>query len=446
MVSTVLVANRGEIANRLCSHLKTLGLRTVAVYSEADAGAPHVAAADASACIGPPPVGESYLNQAAILAAAAKHGADAVHPGYGLLSENTTFARAVVDAGLVWIGPSPEAIEAMGDKVQAREVARAHDVPLVPGSDGLITDDETAAEVAERVGYPVLIKASAGGGGIGMEIAKKPAKLGKALQKCRDRASRAFGSDAVYIEKLVERPRHIEIQVVFDQHGNGVSLFERECSIQRRHQKIVEEAPSVVCEDNPGLRERMGAAAVRLGKAVGYVGVGTVEFLVGATGDFYFMEMNTRLQVEHPVTEQVTGVDLIDQQIRMARGERLDLTPQRRGHSIECRIYAEDPAKKFFPQPGTITALTWPTGPNVRVDSGVVEGSEVTPYYDPLLAKLIVWGEDRAAAISTLAQALEETQLDGLTSNLAFHRWLCTNSAFNDGDLTTNFVKEHFNA
>jgi len=443
MVTRVLVANRGEIATRLCAHLKHLGLYTVAVYSEADANSPHVEAADEAHCIGPPPVSESYLNGEKIIAVAQDAGVEAIHPGYGLLSENSDFATAVQQANMIWIGPSPSVIKSMGDKVAARQRAMAAGVPVVPGSDGPVNDSE-ALGVAEQMGFPVLIKAADGGGGIGMEVVKKAEKMEKALNKCRSRSSRSFGSDTVYVEKLLESPRHIEIQVLFDNHGNGVALFERECSIQRRYQKIVEEAPSVVCTTFPGLRERMCEAAVSLGKAVGYTGVGTVEFLVDPSGHFYFMEMNTRLQVEHPVTECITGVDLVDWQIRVARNEVLDLSPRIKGHAIECRIYAEDPNKRFLPAPGTITRLRWPTDACVRIDSGVVEGSTITPYYDPLIAKLIVTGSDRLDCIERLRAALNETIIEGLTTNLSFHRWLVTNEAFRIGTLTTHFVKDHF--
>jgi len=445
MVQKILVANRGEIAHRLCAHLRTLGVDTVAVFSEADATAPHVAAATDAVGIGPAPVTESYLRIDRILEAAKETKADAIHPGYGLLSENPGFAQAVIDQGLGWLGPSPAAIRAMGDKVSARDLARQHDVPLVPGSDGLIEDASAATAIAEEIGYPVLIKATAGGGGIGMEIAKKPEKLLKAITKCQDRAARAFDASGVYLEKLVVKPRHIEIQVLFDAHGNGISLFERECSIQRRHQKVVEEAGSPIMDAHPGLRERMGEAALRLGRAVSYTGVGTVEFLVDSQGNFYFMEMNTRLQVEHPVTEMVTGIDLIEQQLRVARGEKLQVTPQMQGHSIECRIYAEDPARRFLPQPGQITRLEWPEGPDIRIDSGIVTGSEVTPYYDPLLAKLIVRGDTRSDCIARLARALNDTRIEGITTNLSFHKWLVEDEAFLQGDLSTTFIKERFN-
>jgi acetyl/propionyl-CoA carboxylase alpha subunit len=390
-------------------------------------------------------VTESYLNSRAILAAAVEQGADAIHPGYGLLSENAVFAQQVIDSGLTWIGPSPQTISLMGDKVAARETARRCELPLIPGSDGAVESAEEAAQVAEKIGYPLLVKASAGGGGIGMEIAKNPEKLAKTLAKCRDRASRAFGDDAVYLEKLLVNPRHIEIQLLFDSHGNGVSLFERECSIQRRHQKIVEEAPSPLCQARPELRERMSRAALQLGHAVGYVGVGTVEFLVAPTGEFYFMEMNTRLQVEHTVTEMVTDVDLVAQQIHVANGGRLDIEPSFSGHAIECRIYAEDPGKKFFPSPGRVDNLQWPSGDGVRVDSGIHSGFEVTPFYDPLLAKLIVKAANREQCIRQLTVALDNTVIDGLTTNLSFHKWLVGDEAFQQGHLSTNFVSERFN-
>jgi acetyl-CoA carboxylase biotin carboxylase subunit len=443
MVNRVLVANRGEIATRLCAHLQTLGIHTIAVYSEADENAVHVHAANEAHCIGPAPVTDSYLNQERILQVAQQTDADAIHPGYGLLSENATFARAVHQAGRTWIGPTPSVIEAMGDKIAARTTATEAGVPVVPGSDGPV-DDTEALKIAEDIGFPVLIKAAGGGGGIGMEVVKKPEKMAKALDKCRSRSSRSFGSDTVYVEKLLEAPRHIEIQVLFDQHENGVALFERECSIQRRYQKIVEEAPSVLCQTIPGLRERMCAAAISLGKRVGYTGVGTVEFLVDSGGNFYFMEMNTRLQVEHPVTECITGVDLVDWQIRVARGAVLDVVAHMKGHAIECRIYAEDPAKRFFPAPGTISKLRWPTGPGIRVDAGVTNGSVITPFYDPLVAKLIVSAADRATCIERLSTALDETIIEGLTTNLDFHRWLVRDPAFQQGKLTTNFVKERF--
>ena len=444
MLDRVLIANRGEIAHRLVSHYRALGVHTVAVYSDADADAPHVRAASAAVRLGPPPVAESYLNAPALLEAARTSGAQAIHPGYGLLSENAGFAQLVRDAGLVFIGPPPSAIAAMGDKVAAREVARRCGLPTVPGSDGAVSDED-APSVAEAVGYPVLIKASAGGGGIGMEVAASPEKLLKAIGRCRSRAARAFGSDTVYLERYVDRPRHIEIQVLFDAHGTGVSLFERECSVQRRHQKLVEEGPSVVMDRFPGLREAMGAAAVRLGQEVGYVGVGTVEFLVDLEGRFYFMEMNTRLQVEHPVTEAITGLDLPGWQLRVARGERLDaaaLAPRISGHAIEVRVCAEDPSKGFLPQPGQLTALAWPFG--VRVDSGVELGSTVAPFYDSLLAKIIAWGPTRGDAIARLEAALDETRLEGVTSNLDFHRWLVRHPAFRAGELSTRFVDEHW--
>ena len=443
MITRVLVANRGEIATRLCSHLRKLGLYTIAVFSEADAESPHVKEANEAHCIGPAPVSESYLNGEKILEIASLANADAIHPGYGLLSENAGFARAVQEANIVWIGPNPSVIESMGDKVAARKRAVAANVPVVPGSDGPV-NDEQAATVAAEMGFPVLIKAADGGGGIGMEVVRKAEKMEKAMTKCRSRSARSFGSDTVYVEKLLENPRHIEIQVLFDNHGNGIALFERECSIQRRYQKIVEEAPAVVCTTFPGLRERMCDAAVSLGKAVGYTGVGTVEFLVDPSGNFYFMEMNTRLQVEHPVTECITGVDLVHWQIRVVQGDTLDFTPSITGHSIECRIYAEDPNKRFLPAPGTITKLQWPTGDGIRIDSGVVEGSSITPYYDPLIAKLIITGDNRLDCIERLQNALDDTIIEGLTTNLKFHRWLTTNEAFRDGALTTHFIKDHF--
>ncbi len=428
------------------SHYRTLGVETVAVFSEADAGAPHVKAATRAELIGPAPVQQSYLNVEALLAAAERSGADAIHPGYGLLSENAAFAEKVIAAGLRWIGPPPAAISAMGDKITARDTARKYGLPTVPGSDGAVSLDD-ATGIADAIGYPVLIKASSGGGGIGMEVAASAEKLGKALERCKSRAERAFGSGAVYLERYLAAPRHIEIQVLFDQHGNGVSLYERECSIQRRHQKVLEEAPSPAMAQFPGLRERMGEAAVALGRAVGYQGVGTVEFLVDGDGAFYFMEMNTRLQVEHPVTELVTGLDLPGWQLRVANGERLDfdgtlVPPPITGHAIEVRLCAEDPAKNFLPQPGQVTALEWPEG--VRVDAGIELGTTIAPFYDSLMAKLVVHGATREAAIARLEAALDSTVLEGVVSNLSFHRWLVRHPTFRAGELSTRFLETHW--
>ncbi len=423
MFEKVLIANRGEIACRIAHVLRAHGVASVAVYSEADAEAPHVAAADEAVCIGPPPVSQSYLDQARIIEVALATGAQAVHPGYGLLSENADFARAVAAAGLVFIGPTPDVIDAMGDKVRARQTAAAAGVPVVPGSDGPVTDDDAAAALAEAMGYPVLVKAAAGGGGIGMQQVTKPAKLARALQSCRDRGASSFGNDAVYLEKYIEQPRHIEVQILFDHHGHGVHLFERECTLQRRHQKVIEEAPSPFVARTPGLREGLTAAAMNAARAIGYRNAGTVEFIVSPDGAFYFIEMNTRLQVEHTVSEAITGVDLIGWQLRIAAGEPLTLAQADLaidGAAIECRLYAEDPDRKFIPQPGPLGAFEAPDLPGVRVDAGVAAHQTVTPYYDPMIAKLIVHGPDRAATIARTREALSAWTIETLTTNRGF--------------------------
>jgi len=422
MFEKVLIANRGEIACRVAAVLREKGIASVAVYSEADADAPHALAADAAVPIGPPPVAQSYLDQDAILEAARQTGADAIHPGYGLLSENAGFARRCAEAGVVFVGPTPEVIEAMGDKARARATAAAAGVPVVPGSDGPVADDEAAA-LAESVGYPVLVKAAAGGGGIGMAVVKKPGKLERAIVSCRDRGRSSFGDDTVYLEKLIERPRHIEVQILFDHHGRGVHLFERECTLQRRHQKVIEEAPSPFVTTRPELRAGLTEAALTAARAIGYRNAGTVEFIVDANGHFYFIEMNTRLQVEHPVTEAITGVDLIGWQLDIAAGAHLTLDQEALtidGAAVECRIYAEDPDRKFLPRPGRIGRYEPPTGAHIRVDSGVGPEQEVTPYYDPMLAKLSAHGPERGAALERARAALRDFTIEGLTTNRAF--------------------------
>jgi acetyl-CoA carboxylase biotin carboxylase subunit len=439
MFERVLVANRGEIAVRVMRTLRDLGISPVAIYSEPDAHALHVRAADQAVCVGPEASSQSYLNIPAILDAARRTGAQAIHPGYGFLSENATFARAVADAGLVWIGPPPEAIEAMGDKLLARATVKEAGVPLVPGTDA-ISDTEAARAAAEAMGFPVMIKASAGGGGKGMRLVREPEQFASACEAARREAAGAFGNDAVYVEKFVDRPHHVEIQVVCDAHGNAVYVGERECSAQRRHQKVVEECPSPFIDE--GIRQAMGEVAVAAARACGYVGAGTVEFLVGGDRNFYFLEMNTRLQVEHPVTELVYGVDLVDAQVRIAAGEALpwsqaDLVP--RGHALECRIYAEDPVS-FLPSPGAITALRWPEGPGVRVDGGIDAHSEVGMAYDPMVAKLCTLGASRDEAIRRMRRALDETAILGINTNIPLHRQILAHPDFLAGDYDTKLL------
>jgi len=443
MFKTVLIANRGEIACRIAAVLRARGIRSVAVYSEADAEAPHVRAADEAVCIGPAPVAQSYLNQAAIVDAARQTGAEAIHPGYGLLSENADFSRACREAGLVFIGPTPEAVEAMGDKAVARATAASVGVPVVPGSGGAIEDAE-AAELAERIGYPVLVKAAAGGGGIGMQVVQRADRLAAALQTCRDRGQSSFGSAAIYLEKYIESPRHIEVQVLFDHHGHGVHLFERECTLQRRHQKVIEEAPSAFVQARPALREGLYASALAAAHAVGYQGAGTVEFIVDPEGHHYFIEMNTRLQVEHPVTEAITGVDIIGWQLDIAAGAPLTLTQDAlaiHGAAVECRVYAEDPMKGFLPRPGRIERFDPPTGEGVRVDAGVAAPQDVTPWYDPLLAKLIAWAPTRDEALTRAHDAVAAFVVAPLTTNLAFLATVLDHPHIRAGQFDTGWLE-----
>ncbi|HEY0409017.1 MAG TPA: biotin carboxylase N-terminal domain-containing protein [Candidatus Dormibacteraeota bacterium] len=437
----VLVANRGEIARRVIRACHDEGLEAVAVHSEVDAGAPFVAEADQAVLIGPGPAPQSYLDVAALLEAARRTGADAVHPGYGFLSESARFAAAVAAAGLTWVGPPAEVIAAMGDKVAARTAMRAAGVPVVPGTDDALGPDEDDAAAARTVGFPLMVKARAGGGGIGMQRVDDPTALERAVATARQRAAAAFGDGGVFLERFVDRPRHVELQVLADAHGNTVHLGERECSVQRRHQKVIEESPS--CALDAGLRERMAEAALRAAAAVSYRNAGTVEFLVDAAGDFHFLEMNTRLQVEHPVTEMRTGIDIVRLQLRIAAGEPLGLTQDGvtfDGHAIEMRVYAEDP-HRMLPSPGTITAWREPSGPGIRVDSGVVEGSVVSHLYDPLLAKLIVHAPTREAAIELALQAVDGFRVDGVRTNLALHRHVLTSAPFRAGDYTTALLE-----
>ena len=445
-IRRVLVANRGEIAVRVMRTCKERGIETVAVFSDVDRRAPHVQIADHAVGIGPAPAAQSYLVIEKILAACRETGADAVHPGYGFLSENEDFAEACAAAGVTFIGPSPDAMRKMGSKTEARKTVSAAGTPVVPGDNGPTGDGfptaEQAVAAARRIGFPVLIKAAAGGGGKGMRLVAGEAEFAAAFDGARREATSAFGDGTVYLEKAIERPRHIEIQVFGDHHGNLVHLGERDCSIQRRHQKVIEEAPSPVV--SPELRARMGAAAIAAARAVAYVGAGTCEFLLGADGGFYFLEMNTRLQVEHPVTEMIYGLDLVSWQLDVAEGKPLPLTQaeldlRRRGHAMECRVYAEDPVK-FLPSPGRITHLRVPDGPYVRNDSGCYEGAEIPVYYDPLISKLVVWGEDRARALARMQRALDEYQVRGIETNLAFHRRCVRHAAFAAGDYDTGFI------
>ena len=446
MFRKILIANRGEIAVRIIRACRELGISPVAVYSEADRAALHVRLADEAYAIGAAPSVESYLKIERIIDAARRSGAKAIHPGYGFLAENAEFARAVRDAGIVFIGPRPEAMELMGSKTNARRAAQSAGAPIVPGTTEPLGSLEEAHEVAARLGYPVMLKAAAGGGGKGMRLVASAEELPSAFTTAQSEAASAFGDPQVYLEKAVVRPRHIEIQVFADEHGNVVHLGERECSIQRRHQKVIEECPSPI--NDPELRARMGEAAVRIACAAGYVNAGTVEFLVSdETREFYFLEMNTRLQVEHPVTELVTGIDLVREQIRVASGEKLSFTQEDvrwTGHAIECRIYAEDPENNFMPSPGRITELRVPTGPGIRDDGGVYAGAEVSIYYDPMISKLVAWGRTRSEAIDRLRRALDEYFIEGIKTTLPFFREIVRDDEFICGQLDTGFI-ERFN-
>jgi acetyl-CoA carboxylase biotin carboxylase subunit len=437
----VLVANRGEIAVRVLRGLREMGISGAVVYSDVDRRGLPVLMADEAYRIGPAASRESYLRAEAIVELAVEIGADAIHPGYGFLAENAEFARLCDDAGVKFIGPSPEAIAAMGSKIESRRLMMEADVPVVPGGDAALDSLESAEAFAHEIGYPVMLKASAGGGGKGMRLVQEADDLASAYRAARSEAAASFGDDAVYIEKYIERPRHVEIQVLGDEHGKVVSLGERECSLQRRHQKVVEEAPSPVVDAE--LRRRMGEAAVRAAQAVGYSNAGTVEFLLAPSGEFYFLEMNTRLQVEHPVTECVTGLDLVHWQLRVAQGEPLPdwmgaVEPE--GHAVEVRLYAEDPYHGFVPSPGRIEFLRWPEGPGVRVDGGVYESSEVTIHYDPMLAKLIVWGADRVTALRRLGRALEEIRIVGIQTSVPLFRALLSDEDFTAGRLDNDML------
>ncbi|MFN2449251.1 MAG: acetyl-CoA carboxylase biotin carboxylase subunit [Candidatus Baltobacteraceae bacterium] len=443
MIQRLLIANRGEIAVRVARGAREMGIVPLGIYSQADENAYHLQFMQEAQCVGPAPAAESYLDIASVIAAAKSMRADAVHPGYGFLSERAEFAQAVLDAGMIFVGPPPESMAAMGSKIEAKRRVRAFDVPVVPGYDG---DDQSLQRLrveAVSAGFPLLIKASAGGGGRGMRVVESADRFEEALEAAKREALAAFGDDAVLLERYLRRPRHIEFQILADAHGNTIHLGERECSIQRRHQKIVEEAPSVAL--SPELRQRMGTAAVRAAQAAAYVNAGTCEFMLDENGAFYFLEMNARLQVEHPVTELAYGVDLVHWQLRIANGERLTIAQEAvrpRGWAIETRVYAEDPANHLLPSTGTITAWHPPQGPGIRVDSGVQTDSEVPVYYDPMLAKLIVSGEDRAAAIARLTRALEDFRIEGIRANVPLLLWIARDEAFRAGDTTTSFLSE----
>ena len=444
-ITKVLVANRGEIALRVIRTAREMGLATVAVHSEADAHAPFVHAADEAVCVGPAPSNESYLVIERIVQAALDTGANAIHPGYGFLSENAAFAEAVEAAGIRFIGPQPHAIQVMGSKLAAKDAVAKRNIPMVPGTEGAVSDPAEAKREAKRIGFPLLIKASAGGGGKGMRAVHDPALLEEELQRAISEAERSFGDGAVFIERLVQQPRHIEIQVLCDTHGNAVHLFERECSIQRRHQKVVEEAPSALLDD--ALREAMGQCAIEVARSCDYVGAGTVEFLVDASREFFFLEMNTRLQVEHPVTELITGVDLVQEQIRIAEGHPLSFSQEDlsiQGHALELRVYAEDVPGGFLPSTGTLTRYAPPSGPGIRVDDGVAEGGDVSMHYDPMLAKLCTHGPTREAAIERMLRAIEDYEVHGVDTTLDFGHFAVNHEAFRSGQFDTGFVDEHF--
>ena len=442
-IGKVLIANRGEIALRIIRSCRELGIATVAVYSTVDRNALHVQLADEAVCVGEAASSKSYLNIPNILAAATSRGVDAIHPGYGFLAENDRFAEMCRDHGITFVGPSPHAIRSMGDKATAKTTMQRVGVPTVPGSEGLLSTPEEAAALAEEMGYPVMIKATAGGGGRGMRLVPGPEQLNSLFKAAQGEAEAAFGNPGLYMEKFIDRPRHVEVQVLADRHGNVVHLGERDCSIQRRHQKLLEEAPSPALD--PELRRRMGEAAVAAARSIQYEGAGTVEFLLDRSGGFYFMEMNTRIQVEHPVTEMVTGIDLIAEQLRIAGGEPISVTQddiQLRGHAIECRINAEDAAHNFRPAPGKITGWLPPGGPGIRVDSHVYTGYDIPPFYDSLIGKLIIWAPDRASALKRMRRALNECAVTGIPTTVEFHLRLLDRPEFQRGDVHTKFVEQ----
>lgn len=444
-IKKLLVANRGEIALRIMRTAREMGIATVAVYSEADRLSPHVKFADEAVCLGPPPSNQSYLLGDKIVNVCKELGVDAIHPGYGFLSENAEFARKVTNAGLIFVGPSPESIEVMGSKLAAKQAAARYNIPLVPGTEEAISDISEAKSRANEIGYPILIKASAGGGGKGMRVVDSEAEFEEQMQRAVSEAQSAFGDGAVFIEKYITSPRHIEIQVLGDQHGKIVYLFERECSIQRRHQKVIEEAPSAVV--SPEMRKAMGEAAVGVAKACTYFGAGTVEFIVDDKLNFYFLEMNTRLQVEHPVTEMITGKDLVREQILIAEGKPLSFSQEDlkiHGHSMEIRVYAEDPKNNFLPDIGKLVTYRRPQGPGIRVDDGFEEGMDIPIYYDPMIAKLITHGENRQDAIDRMIRAINDFKISGIQTTLDFCRFALQHEAFVSGNFDTKFVEQYF--
>lgn len=441
----ILIANRGEIALRVMRSAREMGIKTVAVFSEADRNALHVRYADEAVFIGPAPSAQSYLSADKIIEACLKTGVQGIHPGYGFLSENADFARKVKDSGLILIGPSPEAMEIMGNKLSAKAAALKYNIPMVPGTEEAVTDIGEAQKKAMEVGFPILIKAAAGGGGKGMRIVEKPEDFKEQMDLAVSEAQSAFGDGSVFIERYVSSPRHIEIQVLGDNYGNIVHLFERDCSVQRRHQKVVEEAPSSVL--SPKLRQKMGESAVNAAKACNYTGAGTVEFILDENLDFFFLEMNTRLQVEHPVTEMITGIDLVKEQIKIARGEPLSFSQEDlkiRGHAIEVRVYAEDPSNNFLPDIGNLKTYITPKGPGIRVDDGFEQGMDIPIYYDPMIAKLVSYGKDRTEAIERMIRAIDEYQITGIQTTLAFGKFVMQHEAFISGKFDTHFVGNYF--
>jgi propionyl-CoA carboxylase alpha chain len=441
----ILIANRGEIAIRVMKTARKMGIKTVAIYSEVDRNAPHVRFADEAICVGKATSAESYLVMDNVLQAAKDTGADGIHPGYGFLSENAVFAQKVEEAGISFIGPKSHAIRVMGDKLAAKEAVKDYNIPMVPGIEEAITDVELAKKIGVEVGFPILIKAAAGGGGKGMRVVNNLEELPEQMERAISEATSAFGNGAVFIEKYVTSPRHIEIQVLADTHGNVVHLFERECSVQRRHQKVVEEAPSAVL--TPEIRKAMGEAAVNVAKACDYVGAGTVEFLLDGNHNFYFLEMNTRLQVEHPVSELITGIDLVEQQIKVARGEKLTFSQEDlsiNGHALELRVYAEDPLDNFSPNVGTLTTYIRPEGEGIRLDDGYEQGMEIPIYYDPMIAKLITYGKTRDEAIQLMKEAITQYKIEGIQTTLPFGKFVCEHEAFTSGNFDTHFVKNYY--
>ncbi len=441
----ILVANRGEIALRVMRTIKAMGMNTVAVFSEADRNAPHVRFADEAVCIGPAPSKDSYLRTDKILEVCEKLNVDGIHPGYGFLSENTDFAKAVTEAGITFIGPSPEAIKIMGNKLAAKQAVSKFDVPLVPGTDQPVSNIEEAIRLAKEVGFPILIKASAGGGGKGMRLVEKEEDIKEQMELAVSEAVSAFGDGSVFIERFVNSPRHIEIQILGDTHGNVVHLFERECSVQRRHQKVIEEAPSAVV--SPEMRRAMGEAAIKVAKSVNYVGAGTVEFIVDDQLNFFFLEMNTRLQVEHPVTEMITGIDLVQEQIQIAEGLPISFSQEDlsiNGHAIELRLYAEDPENNFLPDIGRLTTYQRPVGTDIRVDDGMEEGMDIPIYYDPMISKLIVHGTNRNQTIQRMLEAIDSYRVEGVKTTLPFGKFVLNHPAFVTGNFNTKFVENYY--